>query len=178
MLPDEDEVGLQIRDHGIGIGIDERDLPHLFSRGWRGAQARMHRAHGLGLAIARDLVEMQGGGLSLAAAPGAGRWPRCACRRPTPTPFSAHERDRMDILLIEDDPRVADFLTRGLTAEGYSVQRRACGRTGLDAAERFARDCHDRAGGGDPGPDAARHGRADPVPGAAPARARDAGADA
>ena len=51
----------------------------------------------------------------------------------------------MDILLIEDDPRVADFLTRGLTAEGYSVQRRACGRTGLDAAERFARDCRDRA---------------------------------
>ncbi|MFN3278240.1 MAG: sensor histidine kinase [Paracoccus hibiscisoli] len=72
VLPDEDEVALQIRDHGIGI--DDRDLPHLFTRGWRGAQARMHRADGLGLglAIARDLVEMQGGRLSLAAAAGGG----------------------------------------------------------------------------------------------------------
>ncbi|ODT61182.1 MULTISPECIES: HAMP domain-containing sensor histidine kinase [Paracoccus] len=72
VLPDEDEVALQIRDHGIGI--DDRDLPHLFTRGWRGAQARMHRADGLGLglAIARDLVEMQGGRLSLAAASGGG----------------------------------------------------------------------------------------------------------
>ncbi|TJZ87737.1 ATP-binding protein [Paracoccus hibiscisoli] len=70
VLPDEDEVALQIRDYGIGI--DNRDLPHLFTRGWRGAQARMHRADGLGLglAIARDLIEMQGGRLSLAAVPG------------------------------------------------------------------------------------------------------------
>lgn len=72
VLPDEDEdeVALQIRDHGIGI--DNRDLPHLFTRGWRGALARMHRADGLGLglAIARDLIEMQGGRLSLAAVPG------------------------------------------------------------------------------------------------------------
>ncbi|MDN5569135.1 MAG: response regulator, partial [Paracoccus sp. (in: a-proteobacteria)] len=47
----------------------------------------------------------------------------------------------MDILLIEDDPRVADFLTRGLRAEGYAVQTRACGTTGLPAAEAFCRDC-------------------------------------
>ena len=47
----------------------------------------------------------------------------------------------MDILLIEDDPRVADFLCRGLTAEGHRVQHQPCGRTGLAAAEPFARFC-------------------------------------
>ncbi|MGP9805085.1 response regulator transcription factor [Paracoccus sp. NSM] len=54
----------------------------------------------------------------------------------------------MDILLIEDDPRVADFLMRGLQAEGYAVQHRACGQTGLIAAEGFARDCRTRGASG------------------------------
>lgn len=47
----------------------------------------------------------------------------------------------MDILLIEDDPRVADFLRRGLTAEGYGLRHVASGTEGLPEAERFARDC-------------------------------------
>lgn len=47
----------------------------------------------------------------------------------------------MDILLIEDDARVADFLRRGLTAEGYGVRHCACGTEGLAAAEAFSRAC-------------------------------------
>lgn len=54
----------------------------------------------------------------------------------------------MDILLIEDDPRVADFLTRGLRAEGYAVELRNCGPSGLKAAEAFARDCEARGAAG------------------------------
>lgn len=37
----------------------------------------------------------------------------------------------MNILLIEDDPRIADFLTRGLRAEGHRVQRSATRTEGL-----------------------------------------------
>lgn len=47
----------------------------------------------------------------------------------------------MEILLIEDDVRVADFLQRGLQAEGYVVQWVRNGRVGLAAAETFAKDC-------------------------------------
>jgi DNA-binding response OmpR family regulator len=47
----------------------------------------------------------------------------------------------MEILLIEDDPRVSDFLVRGLQAEGYSVQLINTGRAGLAAAETFSRHC-------------------------------------
>jgi len=47
----------------------------------------------------------------------------------------------MDILLIEDDARVADFILRGLQAEGYVVQWIRTGRAGLTAAEAFSRDC-------------------------------------
>jgi DNA-binding response OmpR family regulator len=37
----------------------------------------------------------------------------------------------MNIILIEDDPRIADFLQRGLRAEGLLVQRAATGPEGL-----------------------------------------------
>lgn len=37
----------------------------------------------------------------------------------------------MNVLVIEDDPRVADFLQRGLRAEGYAVTAVATGHDGL-----------------------------------------------
>lgn len=46
----------------------------------------------------------------------------------------------MNILLIEDDARVADFLERGLRAEGYRVQTARNGPDGLDLARDFNRE--------------------------------------
>ncbi|MBD8687368.1 MULTISPECIES: winged helix-turn-helix domain-containing protein [unclassified Rhizobium] len=40
----------------------------------------------------------------------------------------------MNILVIEDDPRVADFLERGLRAEGYSVTVARDGPAGIEKA--------------------------------------------
>lgn len=37
----------------------------------------------------------------------------------------------MNLLLVEDDERVADFLTRGLRAEGWNVERAGDGETAL-----------------------------------------------
>ncbi|MCZ8315631.1 response regulator transcription factor [Phreatobacter sp.] len=51
----------------------------------------------------------------------------------------------MNILIIEDDPRIADFLQRGLRAEGMRVQVARSGAEGLDQA-RAAWDDH-RGGG-------------------------------
>ncbi|GAA4426924.1 response regulator transcription factor [Acidovorax lacteus] len=45
----------------------------------------------------------------------------------------------MNILLIEDDPRIADFLLRGLRAEGHQVQRAAHGTEGLAMVQDAAR---------------------------------------
>ncbi len=42
----------------------------------------------------------------------------------------------MDILIIEDDRRIADFLQRGLVAEGYSVDVQHDGRDGLERARQ------------------------------------------
>lgn len=46
----------------------------------------------------------------------------------------------MNILIIEDDPRIADFLGRGLRAEGHHVDVVGDGMQGLQAARLAARD--------------------------------------
>lgn len=45
----------------------------------------------------------------------------------------------MNILLIEDDMRIADFLLRGLRAEGHQLQHAATGPAGLALAQDAAR---------------------------------------
>jgi DNA-binding response OmpR family regulator len=47
----------------------------------------------------------------------------------------------MHLLIVEDDPRVAGFLERGLRAEGYHVQLARNGPDGLAQARALARAC-------------------------------------
>jgi signal transduction histidine kinase len=65
------QVVLSVQDEGIGIPADE--LPQVFDRHFRGAQARRLRpdGSGLGLGIARSLAQAHGGSLTLASG-GAG----------------------------------------------------------------------------------------------------------
>ena len=60
-----DQVEVTVRDDGIGLADDERQL--LFERHFRGRHARRHRAEGsgLGLSIARSLVRAHGGSVEL-----------------------------------------------------------------------------------------------------------------
>lgn len=46
----------------------------------------------------------------------------------------------MNILLIEDEIRVADFIRRGLTAEGWSITHAATGEVGIDLCEAASFD--------------------------------------
>ncbi|PTT80053.1 DNA-binding response regulator [Pelomonas sp. HMWF004] len=46
----------------------------------------------------------------------------------------------MNLLVIEDDARIADFLSRGLRAEGHRVALASTGTEGLAAARQTARD--------------------------------------
>jgi two-component system sensor histidine kinase MprB len=61
---------LTVRDHGPGIAAE--DLPHIFDRFYRGAEARGRPGSGLGLAIVRQVVEQHGGTIAAEAAPGGG----------------------------------------------------------------------------------------------------------
>jgi two-component system, OmpR family, sensor histidine kinase MprB len=61
---------LTVRDHGPGISAE--DLPHVFDRFYRGAEARGRPGSGLGLAIVRQVVAQHGGGVSAEPAAGGG----------------------------------------------------------------------------------------------------------
>ncbi len=69
--PGAAEVALSVEDTGEGIPAEH--LPHIFERFYRvdTARDRTHGGSGIGLAIARALVEAHGGQLS-AASPGTG----------------------------------------------------------------------------------------------------------
>jgi len=61
---------LSVRDHGPGISGE--DLPHIFDRFYRGADARGRPGSGLGLAIVRQVAAQQGGSVRAEPAPGGG----------------------------------------------------------------------------------------------------------
>ena len=61
---------LTVRDHGPGIPADE--LPHVFDRFYRGAEARGRPGSGLGLAIVRQVAGQLGGSIRAQPAPGGG----------------------------------------------------------------------------------------------------------
>jgi len=60
------------QDHGAGISAS--DLPHIFDRFYRGdpSRTRATGGFGLGLAIAKALVEVYGGSISAESVPGKG----------------------------------------------------------------------------------------------------------
>lgn len=63
-------VEITVRDTGIGIAASE--LPRIFERFYKVDRSRHLAGLGLGLSIARHLVELQGGTISAESTPGAG----------------------------------------------------------------------------------------------------------
>jgi signal transduction histidine kinase len=71
---EETAEGAELRVADTGVGIDPQELPNVFDRFYRGAQAHESRAagSGLGLSIVRSIVEMHDGRIAISSTPGAG----------------------------------------------------------------------------------------------------------
>ena len=103
---------LTVRDHGPGISPE--DLPHIFDRFYRGAEARGRPGSGLGLAIVRQVAAQQGGAITAEPAPDGGTVMRL--RLPGLEPLTDDGRE------LEDDR------PPGTPANGAAVTAERAGR--------------------------------------------------
>ena len=68
---EDGQIVMQVRDTGMGIAPE--DQPNIFERFYRADKARSQNGEsGLGLAIAKSVVEMHGGAISVTSVPGQG----------------------------------------------------------------------------------------------------------
>ena len=125
-------VAISILDEGRGVPADL--LPHLFRKHVRAGGDRGIRGSGLGLAICKGLVEAHGGRIWAESA-GSGLGTRFTFTIPVAadagigaaTGFgrsSSHspgtDRERMRILVVDDDPQTLRYVRDALAAAGYS----------------------------------------------------------
>jgi two-component system phosphate regulon sensor histidine kinase PhoR len=67
---DDRHVSVDVADSGIGIS--RRDLPHIFERFYKSDRARSGGGTGMGLAIAKHVVEVHGGDIRVGSREGKG----------------------------------------------------------------------------------------------------------
>ena len=85
---EEKTVMIEVHDTGKGIPADEQD--RVFERFYRGSATLEGEGFGLGLSIAKRMVDVMGGEIGLRSEPGQGStfWVRLRAAKPTPTPVA------------------------------------------------------------------------------------------
>jgi signal transduction histidine kinase/CheY-like chemotaxis protein len=113
---------LSVRDDGAGI--EEKDLPHIFERFYRGAGSGGRAGTGLGLSVVRQVAQLHGGSVSVQSALGRGstfelRLPLFAGE--VTAGSSAPEPRHGAVLVVEDDVDCREVLAELLASEGVSA---------------------------------------------------------
>jgi NO-binding membrane sensor protein with MHYT domain/CheY-like chemotaxis protein/two-component sensor histidine kinase len=140
MQKQENDIRILVSDTGIGISLDF--LPYVFDR-FRQADASTTRRYGglgLGLSIARQLVEMQGGSIEVAS-PGENMGTTFTIRLPlldtqtssllfptdrnranaAPVQGDAADLSGLRVLLVDDEQDARDLVEHILSQNGASV---------------------------------------------------------
>lgn len=161
---EKDNVVIQIADSGKGI--DKQDLPHIFETFYQGNNSCMDMGTGVGLSLAKQMVETMGGEITVKSAIGKGsvfvvklplkhgtsqweKWSPGEADKSTIPAVTApdpvlHEADSSNpdtttILLVEDNQDVA-FYIGGLLKNRYRLLYARDGKEGLEKAIEYMPD--------------------------------------
>ncbi len=143
------DVAVRVKDTGIGIAADE--LPRIFEMFTQTDRAseKSQGGLGIGLALAKRLVEMHGGEVE-ARSEGPGKGSEFVVRLPivvdasTPHASGAEEeqpaRTSLRVLIVDDNMDAADSLAMMLRFTGNDVRTAYDGQAGVDEAGKFRPD--------------------------------------
>jgi signal transduction histidine kinase/DNA-binding NarL/FixJ family response regulator len=120
-------VQVSVADQGLGIPKEARD--QIFKPFYRvdNSERRQIGGTGLGLAICRRMVEILGGEIWFESEPGKGsvfHFTLPLAESPAASPLHANGgKDGLApwILVVEDDPAMAEFIEESLQASGYAT---------------------------------------------------------
>lgn len=133
----EDAVQFAVSDQGQGMAADQ--LLHIFDRYWKGA-AEARRGFGLGLCIAKGIVEAHGGRIWAESKLGGGTTvtftlpisPALPERPPVlPLPAAVALPRGLRLLLVDDEASAAAALAELLTDEGFVTTTAKSGEQAL-----------------------------------------------
>ncbi len=139
---EEENAVIRVRDNGTGMteSVRQRCLEPFFS-------TKGERGTGLGLSMVYGIIERHRGKLEIESAPGQGttfiiRLPiadASAMQNPESS-AQASTKSSLNVLIVDDEPRVLEVVSAYLRCDGHSVSTAASGREGL---EKFRRNQFD-----------------------------------
>lgn len=136
-----DDAIVRVRDTGTGMteSVRQRCLEPFFS-------TKGERGTGLGLSMVYGIVERHRGKLEIESAAGQGttfiiRLPRAEISEaPAAAPPGPRSRSSLNVLVVDDEPRILEVVSAYLRFDGHSVSTAASGR---EALEKFRRNQFD-----------------------------------
>jgi CheY-like chemotaxis protein/two-component sensor histidine kinase len=144
-----DHGSIEVRDNGVGIPAEQQeDVFQMFSQVNR-ALSRSHGGLGIGLALARSLIELHGGTIKVESA-GVNRGSTFTVRLPLAPEQSQSKRgaaaggtvghERRRILIVDDNHDAVDMLAAMLELSDYETKSANDGATAVAAAKEWSPD--------------------------------------